>query len=320
MNTIPSTLDDRKPTYTVVGGHRAQACPDGSPVSVLLLNRGPRLSRASMLDELLSAGFQSVVSVDAGDPPPELETLSGRFPQVRFVFLREKAGPGDMVNAGMRESCGPYVLVVWNDQRLASSTLSSRFLDRVVELDSAVLVPELRDAGGSLLPSVMHPAMEGAHIRVIGLPPKGDGEKSVFPFDYAGIYSKARFSLLGGYDWTIEKPHWQKMDFGFRSWLMGERILHAQALKLNYQGTVEADDATADASYGRFWLKNLGPLFRDDKAYLPSSRLFRFLLRSGLGLFGSVSEFRQARSWVKHNQYRFRQDAARVVQLWDPLE
>lgn len=319
MNTIPSTLEDRKPTYTVVGGNRLKACPDGSSLSALVLNRGPGLYRAAMLDDLAQAGFQSVVSVETGNPPPEMESLSARFPQVRFLYLREPSGPGDMVNVGMRESCGPYVLVLWSDQRLAASFLSSRFLDRVAELDAACLVPELRDAGGSVLPSVMHPALDRSHIRVLGLQPKADLEKSVYPFDYCGIYSKERFMLLGGYDWTLSRPYWQKMDFGFRAWLMGQRILLSQALKLNYQGAPEPEDMTANRDYGRFWLKNLAPVFKDDRAYLPGSRFLRFWARSGLGLFGSVAEFRAARAWVRLNEYRFRQDAQEVAQLWDPL-
>jgi len=63
MNTIPLTLDSHRPTYTVLGGGLGQSGRDGSPVSVLLLNRGSRLYRASLIQDLVKVGFESIVSV-----------------------------------------------------------------------------------------------------------------------------------------------------------------------------------------------------------------------------------------------------------------
>ncbi len=319
MNTIPSTLEDRKPTYTVLGGGRGGNCPDSFPVSVLLLNRGPRLYRAALLQELSDIGFDSIVSVEGDGESPELEGLAARFPSVRFLSFKERVNLGDMMNTGMRESCAPYVFVLWNDMRLATSALSGRFFDRVAELDRACLVPTLCDPSGSVLPSVMHPALARSALRVVALPPRADGDKSLFPFDLCGIYSREKFILLGGFDWTIGNPHWQRMDFGFRAWLWGEEIRYAQALRLNYGSAPAPEDTTPDHDYGRFWLKNLAPVHRGDSAYIPTSRLFRWALSSRRGPLASLEEFRAARNWVAVNSFRFRQDAARVADLWDPL-
>jgi hypothetical protein len=319
MNTIPLTPDAYKPTYTVLGGGRGSACTEGFPVSVLLLNRGPRLFRAAMIQDLVKVGFDSIVSVEGASDSPELEGIAARFPQVRFICMQEEANPGVRINIGMRESCAPYVLVLWNDMRLATSALSSRFFDKVTELDAACLVPTLGDAAGSIVPSIGNPAQSGAAFRIVPLQPRKDGEKSLYPFDACGIYSRERFTLLGGYDWTIGNPYWQKIDFGMRAWLWGETIQYAQALRLNYDGASPVEDTTPDADYGRFWLKNLAPVYHGDHAAIPGSRFFKYLIRSRKGPKTALDEFKAARVWVGASSFRFKQDAARMADLWDPL-
>jgi len=319
MNTIPLTLDTYRPDYTVLGGGPGSSNTGAVPVSILLLNRGPRLYRVSVIQELLQAGFDSILSIESDGDTPELESIASRFPSVRFLCLHEEASIGLKINIGMREASSPYVFVLWNDLRLGTSTLSSRFFDKVVDLDAACLVPTLSDSGGSIVPSISHPAHAGKAFKVVPLPPRLDGEKSLLPFDACGIYAKQKFNMLGGFDWTISSPYWQKLDFGLRTWLWGEKILYAQALKLNYEGLPPADDTSPDGDYGRFWLKNLAPVFRDDSASLPGSRFWSYLARSRKGPSAAIEEFREARIWVEACSYRFKQDAACLANLWDPL-
>lgn len=277
------------------------------------------LYRARMLDELSKAGFASVVSMECGSPTPDLETLSARFPQARFICLHEDASVGECVNVGMRESSAPFVLVLWNDMRLATTALSSRFLDRVTDTDAACLVPTLLDAEGAVLPSLANPAQSGSSFKVVVLPPETDGEKSLFPADFCGIYSREKFAMLGGFDWTMANPYWQRLDFSLRAWLWGEEIRYAQALRVRYDSAPPVEDTTPDGDYGRFWLKCLAPAHRGDKAFLPGAKALGYLIRSRKGLREAVLEFRDARSWVGVNGFRFKQDAARLADLWDPV-
>jgi len=303
----------------VLGGGRGSGCKDSFPVSVLILNRGPRLYRAAMIQDLVKVGFDSIVSMEGLSDSPELEGLASRHPEARFICLHEDCNLGVKINIGMRESCSPFVFVLWNDLRLATSTLSSRFFDKVVDLDAACLVPTLNDAAGSLVPSISHPAQSGSSFKVVPLRPKADGEKCLYPFDGCGIYSRDKFVSLGGFDWTISNPYWQKLDFGMRAWLWGEKINYAQALRLNYESSPPPDDTTPDSGYGRFWLKNLAPVHRGDQAALPRSRLWSYMVRSRKSPKAALEEFRAARDWVQACSYRFKGDAARLADLWDPL-
>ncbi|MBU0957059.1 MAG: hypothetical protein KKI09_16670 [Spirochaetes bacterium] len=320
MNTIPLTHDAYKPTYTVLGGMHGRNCHEAFPVSVLVLNRGPNLYRSSIFQDLTHIGFDSILSIEAGDESTEIESLAARYPQVRFITFKDPVTVGDCINVGVRESCAPYIFVLWNDMKLATSTLSSRFFDKVAELDLVCLVPNLADSTGTALPTTIHPAVARNTIKPVSLVPNRDNEKTLYPYDWCGIYSREKFIMLGGFDHTIKQPYWQRLDFGLRSWLWGESICQAQALKLLYTGQIPVDETSPSDGYARFWLKNIAPVHAIDNGTLPVSRFFPYLVQSGHGPLRAWEAFSQARRWVETNAYRFKQDVRRLVELWDPFE
>jgi hypothetical protein len=310
--------------YTVVG---ASGAPPRGPqsgekglVSVVLLNRGARLYRGETIADLEKAGFSSIVSVEPKPDPVDVETLSAKHPGTRFLLLSESASPGAQINMAIRESTGPYVFVLWNDMSLAAQSLSSRFFDRVGELNLLCLAPLFLTRGGEALPTVTSPVLDRTSLRVLRLASGRDGTRCLYPFDFAGIYSKEKFSLLGGFDASLSNPYWQRMDFGFRSWLWGEETRLAQALKLAYSGESPSEDETPDECYKWFWLKNLAPTFRGDCAAIPSSRFWSYLRSRRGSPFEAFGEFKAASEWVATNRFRFRTDASSLVDLWEEPE
>jgi hypothetical protein len=319
MSTIPLTPNDPPAPYTVVGGRKGKGCPEGIPVSVVLLNRGNRLYRAQLLSELARMGFDSILSIESTGDSPEMEGLSSSFPQVRFLYPRDELSAGEQINIGMRESCGPFVFVLWNDQRLSTAALSSRFFERLAEQDLLCTVPFLTTRAGDAVPSLMAPAFDRSSLKVLSFVPQKDMDKTLFPFDGCGIYSRDRFLKTGGYDRTIGDPWWQKMDFGFRAWLWGEELRMAQALRMTYEEPAPLEDTTPGGSYGLFYLKNLAVRVQKDEGHVPLSAFPPYLFRASRNPFSAVTEFRAAREWVQVNRYRFRSNARSVVDLWEPL-
>jgi hypothetical protein len=317
MNTIPITLDAGAVPYTVVGGPAAGSGGPAARVSVVLLNRGSRFARGDALRELSRAGFESILSVEPRGDSLDAESLSPRSGGLRFLLLSEPASVGVQVNLAMRESPGPYVFVLWSDMALSAQALSSRFFDRLAERDILCRAPLFFGKGGEALPSAAAPALHKSSLKVLRLVPSKDGARSLYPFDYAGIYSKEKFVLTGGFDPLLTNQYWQKLDFGFRAWLWGEEIRVSQALKVAYSGAPPVEDETADDCYKWFWLKNLAPSFRGDSALIPSSRLWSYLRRRPGGPAKALAEFREAREWVRTSRYRFRSDAPSLVDLWE---
>jgi len=314
MNTIPTTLSDSAVPYTVVGGGGAS----GMPVSLVVLDRGPRLFRSETLRDFDRLGFDSITYVeDRGAELFDVEALCQRFPRLRFILLGAAADPGTRINIAVRESSSPFVFVLWNDMTIVTAGLSGRFLERIVEKDRICLSPFLSGPDGSLLPVSATPALQGSSLRILPLAAAREGARSLYPYDYCGIYGRERFVLLGGYDGRLSNPFWQRLDFGFRAWLWGEEIRLSRALRVAYEGGPPQEDSTIDADYRWFWLKNLAPRHRGDSAVLSRSRFFEYLVSRKGGFFGALGEFGAARSWVELNRFRFRQDAERVVELWD---
>ena len=320
MSTIPTTLDAGTVPYTVVGAPKAGPGWEGPSMSVVLLNRGSRLYRGDALGELARAGLGAVLSVEPNPDSLDVEALSVRHPGARFLLLSRPASPGVQINMAIRESPGTYVFVLWDDMSLTAQGLSSRFFERLAERDILCLAPALFARGGEQVPAAASPAFNRSSLKILSLAPTRDGMKSLFPFDYAGIYSRERFVLSGGFDSRLTNPYWQKLDFGFRAWLWGEEIRIAQALKLSYANAPTTEDETNDECYKWFWLKNLAPSFRGDSGTVPPSRFWSYLRSRRGGAPSAFGEFHAAREWVKTNRYRFRTDAASLVDLWDESE
>jgi hypothetical protein len=318
MNTIPSIFNERKVPHTIVGAQVRKTDEDRSPFTVILLNRGGRYYRSAVFQNLESAGFDSVISIEMSSDPYDIENLSVRFPRVKFLVPLEKATVGEMINTGMAETLSPWVLVIWNDIKIPPAAVPRRLMASLAENPCLCAAPVLSGPRMDQLPVQMVPAFSGKLFQAEPMACRRDSSATLYPFDFVGIYNREKFVSLGGYDHTITNPYWQNLDFGLRSHLWGERIQVSASFRLSYDDAVPSEDATADSSYIKFYLKNLCPAFRDDAAFLPVSRFFRYAPKSGMNLFASLRYFSAARAWVRLNRYRFVTDAAGLTARWQP--
>jgi hypothetical protein len=166
------------------------------------------------------------------------------------------------------------------------------------------------------LPTLVAPATYQKKMRTIFNEPNAEGEKSLYPFAGIGIYDRHHFIQTGGFDSTLENPHWQLMDFGLRSHLWGEEIEVNLHFKLSLDGNLPSENYTVENSYRRFYLKNLAPVFRSDYAHLPLYRFPSFLCNSGEDIFSAWEEFKNVRKWVILNKYRWKNDARSIIKTW----
>ncbi len=313
MSTTRSISDV---SYTIVGGTRVQQRgPDTRGVSALVLDRGSRTVRGDSLERLAAAGVGEVISVLGPAPHYDVEQLAAKMNNARFVLLGSDISPGEQINIGVHVSMFPLVLVLWSDLDLGR--LTDRAMRRISEIDALCVVPSIRSDRGVVIPSVAAPAFHGTLFRTIPTQPGKQRAESLYPFDYIGVYSREKFTSLGGYDPKIDNPYWQRLDFGLRTYLWGERIAVVPELRVDATRPLPSDDTTPDASYARFHLKNLAVKFGGDSGKIPLRYILRFMLRSGLGPVEALRIFRGIRSWVGANRYRFTQDARRVTKLWE---
>ena len=320
MSTTPITID--KVNYTVIGGRREPELRREPPlISVVLLNRAGRVFKADTLSILRKLNVHEVLSIESSGAGWDVESLVSRFPEVRFIKIhRDDVTEGEKINIGIEESRASLALVLYDDMSLASGGISSRLMERITSSRAVCTVPLLQTRKQSTVPTIMSPAFLKNSLKIVQLPPAVDGMDSLFPFDYCGIYDRELFSQLGGYDERITGRWWQKLDFGFRAHMWGEKICCSTALRVKYLDDIPAESLTPDSSYRFFHLKNLSVRFNGDTGSLPSSRFFSYHVRSGESFFTSLKEFKEARRWVEQNKYRFRMDAKSITEIWEAPE
>ena len=220
-------------SYTIIGGEKQNNTPHTIPWTLLVLNRGRSAVQVSHLK------FAEVISIESSTHRRH-ETV----PNVKTLITDTSVNPGEQVNLGISAARYPFVAVIWNDMQLRT-LFSPQFVREVEESGAVCSVPMLYSHRGDLIPSIPTPAHSMRTVKTIPMTAIETGTAALYPFDYAGIYNKKLFQLTGGYDPEINSSFWQKMDFGFRSWLWGERIVLNASFRIYYTNDLQQDDQPA---------------------------------------------------------------------------
>ncbi|MGA2615001.1 MAG: hypothetical protein ABSG38_16315 [Spirochaetia bacterium] len=311
----PGAAPSRVP-YTVIGGprwDRIRKYPYG--MTLLVLSRGDRLFRANLLSDLLSRRIGEVVWVEGHEPSADVETLAREHPDVRFLLVKEPTTEGERINIGIAEARSPFVMCFWSDMRLAR--VAGGVPESMEKSGSICVVPLSRNARLQPIPSWQSPVWKRRRLSVAFRIPRREGELTLFPFDYCGLYSTERFLRTGGFDPSISNPYWQKLDFGFRCFLWGERITGSTEVTVTYTAAPPTDDSTPDQGYKLFFLKNLAVRMRREMGVLPVRCVVDYLIHSDASPLYSLREFGAVRDWVRTHRFRFRRDPRDLIQRWE---
>lgn len=289
-------------------------------VAVILLNKGGRHFRIQNIENLLRCGFENIVSFEADSENYSIENFAQRFPCVKFIVPLEKATDGELINIGMSEVTADYVLVLRDSLAISECVLTPRLAEKLQEGQPFCIAPHLLLPNASSFPNVFAPSVRNSELVVDAESIISDGAKTLFPFDFIGLYNRKKFIQLGGYDYTLIPPYWQNLDLSFRAWLWGEEILLSTVFNLSYLEDPPANNITTNLYASRFYLKNLLPRFVNDHGCIPRSSFLVYYRRSACGFFEALSQFGDARYWVEKNKYRFRCDALSLVKDWGKLK
>jgi hypothetical protein len=319
MNTTHTTSEvERRIPYTVMGGARGDRVRRYPyPVTLLVLSRGDRLFRPELLRDLQGRGFGEILWVENAEPSPDVESLSHDFPDVRFLLLKAPSTIGERVNIGIAESRAPLVLVMWSDTRL--SDFAPKALDLMEKSGALCSVPVALTPHQETLPSWQAPQWKRRRFVVAFRIPRRDGERVLFPFDFCGVYNRLKFSQSAGFDAKIANPYWQKLDFGMRCFLWGEKIQGTTGMSLTYTGSPPEEETTPDEGYKLFWLKNIAVRVRGEMGSLSGWRALEYMTRSDTGPLFAINEFRAVRAWVHTHRFRFRRESRDLIARWESL-
>jgi len=221
---------------------------------------------------------------------------------------------GECINVGIGEARAPFVLCLWSDMRPAR--IPAGLADILEKSTSVCTVPLCRNPANHTIPSWQSPALKRRKLIITYRMPHQEGEPTLFPFDYCGIYNTERFLRTGGFDPSMSNPYWQKLDFGFRCFLWGERISGSPQVSLTYTATPPTDDSTPDRSYKLFFLKNMAVRMHREMGTLPVRFFLDYLVHSDASPVESLREFKVVHNWVHTHRFRFRQDPRELIHAW----
>jgi hypothetical protein len=337
--TSKATVRGVYPAFTITGGAERGG---NSGVSLVLLNRGARYSRRSLFNEMAKVGFDYIVSVEGGEDRYDINDMVTQFPFVKFLQPAARLSTGAQVNLAVGEIDTPLFLVLWNDLEIVyggdASKIASRLVLSAKEAAAAnggtrracrrlCTLPVFQDAACKTEPTAARPHFNDGLIAPEPFPPEREDTPSIYPYDAVGLYDRARFVEMGGFDEAINDDYWQFLDFGFRSWLWGDEIRCTQLLRLHDSGLEKVEKITYNADYARFLAKNIYPMLKTDNAteriaatlspgaFLPFLAFYLSKMRGGPWKAWRV--FHAARQWVRSHQFAWRIPASALLNNWE---
>ena len=320
MNSTPITSEEGMSTrYTLVSGSSREVSTFQG-ISVIVLNRGGKPFKSGLLSQLYDLKLREIISVETSRQIFDMEGLASRYDNLKFLMVSETISIGERINIAVKEAAGSHVLVFWNDMNLQIKSQAERFFKQALEGDFLCRVPLLMNTAKETIPTRFSPGFSHKKLEVFSLGAVINKTPTLYPFDYCGIYHRQKFLLSGGYDSRFKNPYWQKLDFGFRVFLWGERIETGTAIKLNYLGDIPRENTTRDSDYRRFFLKNLALKFHGDSCSLPFSHFLQFLFQSRSSAVTAYREYKEIRNWVEENGLRFKSDPFNMTELWEMEE
>ena len=317
MSTTPIISEESAyERYTIVSG-TAKTTPSFDGVSLVVLNRGGKPFKSDFLSSLCELKVREILSIETSEHIFEMETLASRIPCLKFLLVSPDISIGERINIAMKEASGSHILVFWNDMNLQIRAQAERIFKQAIEGDFLCRVPLLMNSRLESIPTRFAPAFSRKKLEVYSLGAMSNKMPTLYPYDYCGIYSRQKFLLSGGFDPVIHNPYWQKLDFGFRVFLWGNKIETGTSIKLNYLGDIPREDTTRDIYYRRFFLKNLALKFNGDYCSLPFRRFLHFLSQSGGGIVQAFRDYKKVKKWVDENSLRFKTDPYNLTELWE---
>jgi GT2 family glycosyltransferase len=184
-----------------------------------------------------------VIFVDNGSREGAGRTVAARFPSVARVALPSNAGFAAGCRRGAEAASGP-LLVFLNDDALPEEGWLSAFLSAAARMpgDVVALAGRLTDSegrrndfSGGFLTFDGHAFAEKSGAPVRSYDPGPAGAERLFACGGNMLVSRKAFFDSGGFDDDFF-AYQEDVDFGWRQWILGRRILFEPAASARHEG------------------------------------------------------------------------------------
>jgi GT2 family glycosyltransferase len=184
----------------------------------------------------------TVTVVDNGSTDGTSEVVSRRFPKVAIRRLPENRGFTGGVAAGVAASASDLVILLNNDAVVEDGWLESLIQsiehasDDVVAVSGRILDErgERADFVGGVMTFDGHGFQPGFHHPLDSVEEPETGAELLFACGGNMIVRRRQFLELGGFD-DDYFAYMEDVDFGWRAWLSGHRILYSREAEVRHR-------------------------------------------------------------------------------------
>ena len=187
--------------------------------------------------------------------------IHAKYPEVTFIAFANDTTTGEYIDAMANECYTDYFLIVRSDMELIAFD-GSAILSLMTGKDHPIVVcPILLSSEAEVLPTIRSPYIRGKEVDPQSFQPDldtTDDERTLYPVLAIGLYDRALFQRLRGYDTEILSEYYQTLDLGTRSWLFGYSIKLTRYLAFRFPKRVSVIEDRSDCiGMNRFYTKAL---------------------------------------------------------------
>ena len=224
------------------------------------------------------------------------EQIQNSFPDVNFIFFDKTPSLAESLNALANECKTTYFFVTGADSELVSFDWNGILKQMQSDEHPAALCPLMFNRSRELIPTVRAPHLNHGEVEPMSFMPGHKPSPNLYPFLGLGIYDRALFQRLRGYDEEIGGDYYQAMDFGTRCWLYGYPLYTVEYIAMYFfskQFLIE--DRSEKEGVARFYSKALAVHKKGGKTVIKKPvrfdrRFFRTEVRPRLALYKSDYE------------------------------
>lgn len=156
--------------------------------------------------------------------------LRKRFPSVTFIVYAGPVSFGTMANAMANECYTTFFYLMRSDTRCLTFDADAAITLLHRSDKPAAVTPRLLNRQDEPIPVIQVPLLRNGLIDPVSFLPGTSLQPTLYPFFGVGIYERALFQRLRGFDEQVGGIYWQTLDFGLRAWLYGYPIFHLPSL------------------------------------------------------------------------------------------
>ena len=248
--------------YTVVSrkqdiGHLINQLHREEFLAVGIMDTGTTEDLRNTLD-WFTGNFNYCLHVVSQSERFPIDEMQSKYPEVTFIIFPKAPSLAERVNALADVCMTTYFLTMRSDTNLMS--FDWKPMEALLKQDDhpALISPWIFNKSNEVIPILRAPHMSGKEVDPLSFMPSKECHPNLYPFLGIGLYDRALFQRLRGYDEAISGAYWQTLDFGVRCWLYGYPVYTMSEMAvLFYSKQFLIEDRTEQQGFERFYSKAL---------------------------------------------------------------